>query len=85
MLFEVHYVQLIFEQHRFEQCGFTQTHIFFFNKYTGGTFAVVQRLRLHAPNAGGLGSIPGQEMRSHMPQLKILPATNKTRGSQISK
>ena len=32
---------------------------------------VVQRLSLHCPNAGGLGSIPGQGTRSHMPQLKI--------------
>ena len=27
---------------------------------------MVQLLRLGAPNAGGLGSIPGQETRSHM-------------------
>ena len=85
MLFEVHYVQLIFEQHRFEQCGFTQTHIFFFNKYTGGTFAVVQRLRLHAPNAGGPGSIPGQGTRSYMLQLKILYAASKIWWSQMNK
>ncbi|TEA09823.1 hypothetical protein DBR06_SOUSAS29710008, partial [Sousa chinensis] len=39
---------------------------------------VVQWLRLHAPNAGGLGSIPGQGTRSHMQQLKILRATTKT-------
>ncbi|TEA36880.1 hypothetical protein DBR06_SOUSAS32310013, partial [Sousa chinensis] len=45
---------------------------------------VVQWLRLHAPNAGGLGSIPGQGTRSHMsqlrvrmPQLKIPHATTK--------
>ncbi|TEA42194.1 hypothetical protein DBR06_SOUSAS6810117, partial [Sousa chinensis] len=31
---------------------------------------VVQRLRLHAPNAGGPGSIPGQGTRSYMPQLR---------------
>ena len=29
-----------------------------------------QWLRLRTPEAGGLGSIPGQETRSHMPQLK---------------
>ncbi|TEA31633.1 hypothetical protein DBR06_SOUSAS7710076, partial [Sousa chinensis] len=29
---------------------------------------VVQWLRLHARNTGGLGSIPGQGTRSHMPQ-----------------
>ena len=34
-------------------------------KYSG-TFLVVQWLRLQAPNAGGLGSIPGQGTRSHM-------------------
>ena len=27
--------------------------------------------RLHAPNAGDLDSIPGQETRSHMPQLRV--------------
>ncbi|TEA32663.1 hypothetical protein DBR06_SOUSAS32010022, partial [Sousa chinensis] len=32
---------------------------------------VVQCLRLHAPNAGGLGSIPGQGTRSHIPQLRV--------------
>ncbi|TEA40834.1 hypothetical protein DBR06_SOUSAS19710043, partial [Sousa chinensis] len=32
---------------------------------------VVQWLRLHAPNAGGLGSIPGQGTRSPMPQLRV--------------
>ncbi|TEA31306.1 hypothetical protein DBR06_SOUSAS710061, partial [Sousa chinensis] len=31
---------------------------------------VVQWLRLHAPNAGGPGSIPGQGTRCHMPQLR---------------
>ena len=42
-----------------------------------GTSLVVQCLRLHAPNAGGLGLIPGQGPRSHMPQ-EILQATTKT-------
>ena len=32
---------------------------------------MVQWLRLHAPNAGGLGSIPGQGTRSHMPQVRV--------------
>ena len=54
-----------------------------------GTSVVVQWIRLHAPNAGALGSIPGQGTRSHvqqlrvyMPQLKILqlrPSTAKNR------
>ena len=30
-----------------------------------------QWLRLHAPNAGGPGSIPGQGTRSHMPHLHV--------------
>ena len=38
------------------------------NFYTLGTSLVVQWLRLHAPSAGGLGSIPGQGTRSHMLQ-----------------
>ena len=64
-----------------------------------GTSLVVQWLRLHDPNAGGLGSIPGQGTRSRvlqlrrcMPQLKIprvttkIPcATTKTWCSQINK
>ena len=38
-------------------------------KWKVGTPLAVQWLRLHTPNAGGLGSIPGQETR--IPQLKI--------------
>ena len=34
------------------------------------TSLVVQQLRLWAPNAGGLGSIPGQGTRSHVLQLR---------------
>ena len=34
------------------------------------TSLVVQWLRLHAPNAGDPGLIPGQGTRSHMPQLR---------------
>ena len=32
-----------------------------------GTSLAVQWLRLHAPNAGGPGSMPGQGTRAHMP------------------
>ncbi|TEA41173.1 hypothetical protein DBR06_SOUSAS5610025, partial [Sousa chinensis] len=32
---------------------------------------VVQWVRLHAPNAGGPGSIPGQGTRRCMPQLRV--------------
>ena len=35
------------------------------------TSLVLQWLRLWAPNAGGLGSIPGQRTRSHVPQLRV--------------
>ena len=36
-----------------------------------GTSLVIQWLRLHAPNAGGRGSIPGQGTTSHMLQLRL--------------
>ena len=36
-----------------------------------GTSLVVQWLRLHAPNAGDLGLIPGQGTRSHMLELRV--------------
>ena len=39
---------------------------------------MVQWLRLHAPNAGGLSSNLGQGARSSMPQLKIPRAATKT-------
>ena len=58
----------------------------------GGTSLMVQWLRLHTPNAGGLGLIPGQGPRSDMPQLRVLmpqlkiPHTKiKTQYSQINK
>ena len=43
-----------------------------------GTSLVVQWLRLHAPNTGGLGSIPGQG-------TKIPHASTKPQHSQINK
>ena len=37
-----------------------------------GTSQVVQWLRLHVPNAGDLGSIPGKRTRSHiMLQIRV--------------
>ena len=36
------------------------------NNYHLGTSLVAHWLRLHAPNAGGPGLIPGQGTRSHM-------------------
>ena len=41
------------------------------------TSLAVQRLRLHVPNAGGLGSIRGQGTRSHTLKLKSLCAVTK--------
>ena len=46
---------------------------------------MVQWLRLHAPNAGGPGSVPGQGTRSHMHAATKSPhAASKTRRSQIN-
>ena len=39
-----------------------------FKLYVLRTYLVVQWLRLHTPNAGDWGLIPGQGTRSHMPQ-----------------
>ena len=54
------------------------------HKGKSGTSLLVQWLRLHAPNAGGSGSIPDQgtrsytpQLRSFMPQLKILHVPTK--------
>ena len=44
-----------------------------------GTSLVVQWLRLHAPNAGSLGSIPGWGTRSRMP-----PATKSSHAATKS-
>ena len=59
-------------------------------KMDPGTSLVVQRLRLHPPNAGGVGSIPVQKTRSYMPQLRVCMsqlktphAATKTQSSQI--
>ena len=45
------------------------------NKTVGRTSLLVQWLRLYTSNVGGrgwgLGSIPGQGSRSHMPQLRV--------------
>ena len=59
----------------------------------GGTSLVVQWLRFRAPNAGALGSIPGQgtttrshmlQLRVGMPKQKIPHAASKTQLSQIN-
>ena len=59
--------------------------------HASGTSLVVQWLRLCAAKAGGLGSIPAQGTRSHMPQLrskmsqlKFWRLQLKTQGRQIN-
>ena len=50
-----------------------------------GTSLVVRWLRLRAPNAGGLGSIPDQVTRSCMQQWRFPRASSKTQHSQNRK
>ena len=50
-----------------------------------GTSLVVQGLRLHAPNAGGLGSSPGQGTRACMPKLRSSIKKKKERNTQEGK
>ena len=45
---------------------------------------VVQQLRLHAPNSGSQGSMPGQGTRAHTLQLKSLYSAAKTQCSQTN-
>ena len=49
------------------------------NKNSLGTSLVAQGLIFHAPNARGLGWIPGQWTRSQIPQLRpsVAKQTNK--------
>ena len=49
-----------------------------FKMERSGTCLVVQWLRLHVPNAGGTGSIPGWGTRSHMLQWKLPHMATKT-------
>ena len=51
--------------------GHLRESLFQHMKMSQGTCLVVQWLRLHTPNAAGLGSIPGQETRSHLPQRRV--------------
>ena len=53
-----------------KSCANSATHsVKYLNVFK--TSLVVKWLSLHAPNAGGLGSIPGQGTRSHMLQLSV--------------
>ena len=47
------------------------------------TSPVEQWLRLRAPSAGGLGSIPGPEARPCIPKLMMLYTTTETQHSQV--
>ena len=48
-----------------------------FKKIGGEISLVVQWLRVRAPSAGGLRSIPGQGTGSHMPQIRVHAAATK--------
>ena len=43
----------------------------YLKRHSFGDFPGGLVVRLSAPTAGGLGSIPGQGTRSHMPQLRV--------------
>ena len=71
-LLHVHFALDTYRKHFLLHCGWKL-------KPTGlGASLAVQGLRLQAPVAGGLGSIPGQGTRPHRPQLKIPHAASKT-------
>ena len=57
----------IFRDYRDSQSESFHCH----KEFSLGTSLVVQWLRLCAPNAGGLGSIPGQGTKFHMLQLRV--------------
>ena len=46
---------------------------------------MVHWLRLYAPNAGGLGSIPGKGTRSHMSQLRVCMMQLRPGGAKLNK
>ena len=56
----------------------TKKSITWYKNVKWGTSLVVQWLRLRAPNAGSLGSIPGQGTRSHTLQLRVCMVQLKT-------
>ena len=76
-LYGRYFCSLHLEQRRKLRHTEIKKHSYLKKKKKGGTSLVVQWLRLCAPNAGGLGSIPGQGTRSCRSQLKILHATTK--------
>ena len=44
---------------------------------------VVQWLRLHTPNAGGLGSTPGRGTRAHVPHMSSYVAAEDPHAAQL--
>ena len=56
----------------------------YFLNWVVRTSLVVRWLRLHAPNEGSPGTIPGQDSRAHMPQTKSLHAVTKSWCSQVN-
>ena len=71
------------EEKKDKQEEITQMIKNIFQNSRKGTSLMVEWVRLWAPNAGDLGSIPGQGTRFRMQQLKIPNATTKTQHCQI--
>ena len=60
-----------------------QLHFSSFHKTaTPGTSLVVQWLRIHSPNAGGPGPIPGQGTRTQMLQLRVCKPQRRPRAAK---
>ena len=69
--------EFLVQKHLPTHCKYDSNHMTLWKKQNygdSGTSQVVQWLRLWAPNAGWLASIPGRGTRSHMPQLKLSAA-----------
>ena len=66
--------EFLVQKHLPTYCRYDSNHMKLWKKQNygdSGTSHVAQWLRLWAPNAGGLASIPGRGTRSRMPQLKL--------------
>ena len=71
ILVEFYYLRADFPEH-FIRIIWSGLWGHLFKIHVLGTYLIVQWLRLLTPNAGNPGSVPGQGIRSHMLQLKIL-------------
>ena len=58
-------------RHLGEAKGIASSNVLGPERWIGGTSLMVQWLRLGAPSAGGPGSIPDQEIRSCLLQVKV--------------